>query len=310
MNKFFAKIIFLILIYLSNIDFLYASYKNKIIVKIGNEIITEYEIKNKILGSLILTNEEINQENINRLKKQSLENLKIQKLKKIELSKYEIKTNPLELNSYLKQLTKDNLSNIHERFELNGLDFTLYKEEIELQIKWQKYIYNLYEKRINIKDEDIDNEVKILIKNKKDIIKYKLSEIEILIDDQPDNKKIIENLYSEIKIKGFANAAKKFSISNSAANNGELGWINEESLSKKIYEYVSKLKIGDVTEPIKRQNSILILKLVDKSKTKKYEINLENLKKNVLNQKKNELFNLYSNSHLSKLKNSTLIEYK
>lgn len=308
--NFFAKIIFFILIYLSNIDFLYASYKNKIIVKIGNEIITEYEIKNKILGSLILTNEEINQENINRLKKQSLENLKIQKLKKIELSKYEIKTNPLELNSYLKQLTKDNLPYIQERFELNGLDFNLYKEEIELQIKWQKYIYNLYEKRINIKDEDIDNEVKILIKNKKDIIKYKLSEIEILIDDQPDNKKIIENLYSEIKIKGFANAAKKFSISNSAANNGELGWINEESLSKQIYEYVSKLKIGDVTKPIKRQNSILILKLVDKSKTNKNEINLENLKKNVLNQKKNELFNLYSNSHLSKLKNSTLIEYK
>ena len=308
--NFFAKIIFFILIYLSNVDFLYASYKNKIIVKIGNEIITEYEIKNKILGSLILTNEEINQENINRLKKQSLENLKIQKLKKIELSKYEIKTNPLELNSYLKQLTKDNLSYIQERFELNGLDFNLYKEEIELQIKWQKYIYNLYERRINIKDEDIDNEVEILIKNKKDIIKYKLSEIEILIDDQPDNKKIIENLYSEIKIKGFANAAKKFSISNSAANNGELGWVNEESLSKQIYEYVSKLKIGDVTEPIKRQNSILILKLVDKSKTKKDEINLENLKKNVLNQKKNELFNLYSNSHLSKLKNSTLIEYK
>ena len=308
--NFFAKIIFFILIYLSNVDFLYASYKNKIIVKVGNEIITEYEIKNKILGSLILTNEEINQENINRLKKQSLENLKIQKLKKIELSKYEIKTNPLELNSYLKQLTKDNLPYIQERFELNGLDFNLYKEEIELQIKWQKYIYNLYEKRINIKDEDIDNEVKILIKNKKDIIKYKLSEIEILIDDQPDNKKIIENLYSEIKIKGFANAAKKFSISNSAANNGELGWINEESLSKQIYGYVSKLKIGDVTKPIKRQNSILILKLVDKSKTKKNEINLENLKKNVLNQKKNELFNLYSNSHLSKLKNSTLIEYK
>ena len=64
------------------------------------------------------------------------------------MSKYEIKTNPLELNSYLKQLTKDNLPNIQERFELNGLDFNLYKEEIELQIKWQKYIYNLYEKEL------------------------------------------------------------------------------------------------------------------------------------------------------------------
>lgn len=307
---FFFKIFFFILIYFSNIDFLYASYKNKIVAKIGNEIITEYEIKNKILGSLILTNEEINQENIDRIKKQSLENLKIHKLKKIELSKYEIKINSSELDSYLKQLTKNNLSNIQKKFALNGLDFNLYKEEIGLQIKWQKYIYNLYEKRINIKDEDIANEIKILINNKKDIIKYKLSEIEILIDDQIDNKKIIDNLYSEIELRGFENTAKKFSISNSAANNGELGWINKESLSKQIYEYISELKIGDVTKPIRRQNSIIILKLMDISNTKTDLANLEDLKKNLINQKKNELFNLYSSSHLSKLKNSILIEYK
>ena len=34
------------------------------------------------------------------------------------------------------------------------------------------------------------------------------------------------------------------------------------------------------------------------------------LKKDLIDQKKNELFNLYSRSHLSKLKNTSLIEYK
>ena len=34
------------------------------------------------------------------------------------------------------------------------------------------------------------------------------------------------------------------------------------------------------------------------------------LRKDLIVQKKNELFNLYSRSHLSKLKNTSLIEYR
>ena len=34
------------------------------------------------------------------------------------------------------------------------------------------------------------------------------------------------------------------------------------------------------------------------------------IKKDLINKKKSELFNLYSKSHLSKLKNTSLIEYR
>ena len=44
----------------------------KIIVKIDNELITNFDIKNKIITKLILTNQEINQKNINDLKKKFL----------------------------------------------------------------------------------------------------------------------------------------------------------------------------------------------------------------------------------------------
>ena len=40
------------------------------------------------------------------------------------------------------------------------------------------------------------------------------------------------------------------------------------------------------------------------------KIDITNLKKKLLDSKKNELFNLYSSSHLSKLKNSSFIDYK
>ena len=70
------------------------------------------------------------------------------------------------------------------------------------------------------------------------------------------------------------------------------------------------MKIGEVSKPIKKQNSILYLKL-DNIRTSKIEnLNLEELRDKLINQKTNELFNLYSRSHLSKLRSTSLIEYK
>ena len=70
------------------------------------------------------------------------------------------------------------------------------------------------------------------------------------------------------------------------------------------------MKPGDISRPIRNPNSILFLKLIDKKKSQSNEIDKDEIKNRLIKQKKNELFNLYSNSHLSKLKNNTLIEYK
>ena len=51
-----------------------AKIQNKIIIKVGNEIVTSYELKNKIMRSLILSGIEINQDNIDKIKKKSVEN--------------------------------------------------------------------------------------------------------------------------------------------------------------------------------------------------------------------------------------------
>ena len=79
---------------------------------------------------------------------------------------------------------------------------------------------------------------------------------------------------------------------------------------QKFSDKVIKLKIDEVSEPIYTQNSIVFLKLTNKRSIKKNEINIDNLRKNIINQKKNELFNLYSRSFLSKIKNTSFIEFK
>ena len=51
------------------------SLENKIIVKVNNDIISSYELKNKILTTLFLANEGVNQKNINKSKPLVLKNL-------------------------------------------------------------------------------------------------------------------------------------------------------------------------------------------------------------------------------------------
>ena len=93
----------------------------RIIVKIENELITNFDVKNKIITKLALADKEITQENINYLKKVSLEELTQNRLKKIELSKYNFKTDNNQINSYLNSISSNNISNLKNLFKKNKI---------------------------------------------------------------------------------------------------------------------------------------------------------------------------------------------
>ena len=289
---------------------LYASINNKILIKVEDKIVTNYELKNKILTTLFLAGEEINQENINRLKRAAADSLITNKLKLIELDKTNISINKTKLNSYLNSISSNNIIQLQKDFEKNNLDFELFKLEAEIQLKWQEFIFKQYSKKINMNESVINNEIENYLKDKKIVKEYNISEIEINFNLSNEDKNIIQLIKEEISKSGFENAALKYSISSSSKNKGSLGWIKENSLSREIQQILSKMKIGDVSEPIKRTDSILLLKLNDIKNTDQENLNVEKLRKELVNQKKNELFNLYSKSHISKLKNTSFIEYK
>lgn len=304
------KILFFFLIsILLNFQNVFAKVENNIVLKVENEIITNFEIKNKIIATLILANQEINQSNINKLKKQALDFLVKQKLKKIELSKYNLKVDQKKITSYLNSISLNNINGLKEKFSNSGIDFQLFYEELEIDFLWQKYIYQVYSKKIEIDEKNINQELENLLKNQTDIEQFRISEIEISLNNDLNDQKKIINIQEQINKYGFETTAVKYSISSTASNKGDLGWLNAKSLNKKIFNLVTKIKVGEVTEPLITSNSALFLKLNDKKISKVENVNIDELKINLINRKKNEMFNLYSRSLLSKLKNNSLIEY-
>ena len=299
-------IITLLILFLNNNLY---GFNSKIIVKVEDEIITNYDLKNKILITLILANQEINQQNIDELKKAVLDQLINLKLKKIELSKYKIKKDEGRINSYLKSISGNNIQNFKNKFFENNLDFELFLDEVDTEIRWQQLIYTLYGKKIDINEATIDVEVEKIIKERSNVEEFELYEIEINSNLDVPEKQIIEDILKKINTIGFENSALNFSTSTTSSQKGYLGWINGKTLSKEIYLILSKMKIGEVSKPIKKQNNILFLKLNNKRTIKPEQLEIKKLKSDIIEKKKAGLFNLYSQSRLSKLKNNSFIQY-
>ena len=109
-----------------------------------------------------------------------------------------------------------------------------------------------------------------------------------------------------IKKKGFSETAKKLSISESSENGGNLGWISENQLNDEIMNIIKNVKKGSLTEFLITTENILILKIND-IRSKKIDLDLKKITKQIINKKKHELLERYSATHFQKLRNNALI---
>ena len=311
-KKLFKIIFFIIFINIETNSF--ALTKNKIIANVDNRIISSYELKNKVKTILFLANQDVNQENINLIKQRALKQLIDYKLKKNQVIKFNIQgNNALQMNEYLENVSaryKTDINGMKIIFQNNSLDFKIYLDEIETQFNWQKLIFQKFQNKIVLDEKEIDIEINNILETQSGLQEYKLAEIELSLKNNPKDKSTILKVNNEIKKFGFEKTAIKYSVSTSSSNGGDIGWINSKSLSEKILSIINKMKVGEISQPIIQTNRIIILKLLDEKKINVNNKNLNKLREKIIKNKKNQLLKLYSNNHLSKIKNNALIEIK
>ena len=304
-----------ILIYFIIFNIIYSSelkanLNNSIIVKVDKKIITNFEVKNKILRTLIIAGNEINQSNINSLKKQTLDSLINLKLKETELENFDIEIDNKRVESYINLVSRNKPQELKNKLSNYNLDFNLFLKEIETELKWRQFIFKKYSNRIEVDEILIEKEVNNIFLSKFKNYEINLSEIEVLQNKKKTNNEIISEIQNKIKDNGFEDTALKFSVSDTSTQKGNLGWLNINALSEKIRTEIDKIEIGQIIKPIIQTNSILFLKLNSKREVEINDIDKIKLKNDLIKQKKNEMFNLFSTSHLSQLKTSYFVEYQ
>ena len=280
---------------------------------VGDKAITRSDIINEIKIILILNNkkfleserEKLQQVAIKNIIKRSIKKIEIERNNYLEFNKQDLKKEILRLASNIDiDIDIDALKNI---FTSNELDFLILENRIKTDLLWNSLIFQLYKNRISINFNEIDEQLQ-LVQNKKEIEEYLISEIIINPVKKDKLKSVMEELKKRIKIEGFESVAISLSISDSATRSGDLGWINENAISRKLLSTIANTPVGSISKPILLPNGILIFKIREKRKIEK-NINLEETKNALVNSEKERILNMHSSSHYNNLRRSISIKF-
>tara|TARA_B110000027_G_C16096395_1_gene291007 strand:+ start:39 stop:956 length:918 start_codon:yes stop_codon:yes gene_type:complete len=296
------KIILIIILYL-NISHV-QSIETRIIYNIQDEIITNVDIKNEF-KYLVALNNDLKKLDKEKILSISNESIIKETIKKIEISKnFEIKEINKEHSDFLLQeaYSRLGLKSLNE-FELylKGYNLNLddIRKKISINVLWNKLIIKKYANQILINEDQIKQ--KINKSEGKKSKEYQLSEIVFDVENKEEIKKKYKKIVESINKIGFKNSASVYSGSESAKIGGDIGWINKNSLNKKIERGITNLKIGEISQPIILSSGILILKVVN---IKKSEIKIDDeaeLKKAIIYEQNRQL-NQFSKIYFNKIK--------
>ncbi len=303
------KIFFLILISLICTIKVNAKIEDSLFITVGDRAITKSDIVDEVKIILILNNESYSDDKRDKLNQMAIKSTIQRNIKQIEIDRIGfLEFNKRDLTKELTALANrldfdlDTLKNICAS---NDLDFTLIENQVKTELLWNSLIFQLYKDRLSINVDEIEEQLK-LIQNKKQLNEYLISEIVIKRDDTMGLKSQIEELKNKIKIDGFEKIAMDFSISETASKGGDLGWLNENIISKDYRSKISETSVGNISEPISVPEGILVFKVRDK---RNIERDLEKEKNQLVNFEKTKILRMHSSSHYDKLKRSTSIKF-
>ena len=258
------NLIILVSFFFTLINFGYSEINLKIIMKIDNQIITNYDLEKEVNYLLALNPrlKEIEKKKLIAVAKKSL--IK-EKIRKNEIMKYKTLNNEnaqieTVLNNLVSNLNFENQEQLKEYLKNFNISLDDLKEKIEIENEWKSLVYAKYFNSVKIDKIEIEKKIEKISK-KEFLIEYNLSEIlftkkkNLLIEDQINEiKKSIDKI-------GFENTANLYSISDSSKVGGKIGWVRENNLSKEINKNLKGLGENLYSNPIQIGNNFLIVKI-------------------------------------------------
>ena len=307
------RLVLVLIIFLSQFSLIFPSFsKINIFATVDDEIITNYDIL-KEGRYLIVLNPNLKNLSKKQISDLAKESLITEIIKKKEISKLiDInKKNPFVedyLSNLLIRLGYENKNNFKDDL-LKNKTYSIkeIKSKIKIELFWNELIFTKYNNQVKINEKIILEKINKLKGNKKK--EFFLSEIVFNKKNNQDIEELISQIKQSINEIGFENTANIFSISDSSKFGGKIGWVEEKSLSKKIYEKIKDLKANEYSNIIKLENNYILLK-VDKIKITETKIDKKKEFQNLLQTERNKKLKKYSLIYFNKTKSNYIINEK
>lgn len=240
----------------------------RIAAVVNEDVISAYELKQRVLMVMVTGKIPDTPENRRRLESQILRNMIDEQLQLQEAKRLNIRVSDEEIDTVLGRLNKQNdlpagsLENILARA---NVDINVLRAKLRADESWDKVIRNQLRQQVFISDEEVDDELKRL-KAVKDLPQHRVAEIFLPIDN-PDNEKQVLELANRLIQQTrngakFSALAREFSQSASAAVGGDLGWVTNGQLDPVLDQTIAGMSKGQVAGPVQTLSGYYILYMI------------------------------------------------
>ncbi len=242
----------------------------RIAAVVNDRVISALDVVNRMKFVVWSTGVPNTRENRQRLSSQILRNLIDEELQSQEASRLNVSVSDRDVDKALSEIAKRNkmtavgLSNILLR---NGISVSTLRRQLHVQIAWGRAISRRLRREVRVTDDEVDGEIERVeaLRNKP---RYRVAEIFLSVDDPDQDGQIRQaalRLHKQIREGAdFAAIASAFSQSTSAAQGGDIGWIQPGRLSRELDNALLKLEPKQVSAPIRTLAGYYLLLLRDK----------------------------------------------
>ena len=287
----------------------------KILYKVNDSIITNYDIVDEVnyLVSLNTNLAQLNKKQISLNAKNSLirEIIKKDEINKFYEVNYEEELKSEKINTIIKNFSEKIGFKSNQEFEdylrIKNINIDDLKKKFIIERFWNQLIFDKYRNLVKIDKNKIENNLEELIKNNSKILSFNLSEIIFLEKNREAIEKKTQEILASIENIGFKDTAVLHSISESSKLGGEIGWINQNQISKKIFLEIKDLEIGEFSKPIIASSGIIFLKVNDKKKIDA-QIDKKKEMERLLSFERDRILNEYSIIYYKEIENKAYVE--
>lgn len=242
----------------------------KIEALVNDEVISAYDLQQRLGLVVAATGGVRNQEELMRLRDQVLDSMVDEKLQLQEAAEYEVKVADAEIADAYSRVSR-NFNQTPEGFEdflkKYGSSKRSLTEQLRAEFAWQTLVRGRLGSQVSISDQDVEAAI-AQMKANTGKYEYRLSEIYLILDS-PSRAEIVRQravrLIKQVADGArFSVVARQFSESATAARGGDLGWLAEGQMAPEVEAVVSKLELLEISEPVATPGGFYVLQLRDR----------------------------------------------
>lgn len=241
-----------------------------VIASVNDDIITGFELRQRMLLLIAMTQVQPTEENLPALQNQALQSLIDERLQTAEITKFEVPVSEEEVSQEIAAMAEESgttAANYLTFLARAGIRPETLRTQIKVQMGWQRLVGGRFNTRSRVSRSAVEEAMRQLSESAAKP-QYLVGEIYIdaaRVGGQQAALNGAEQLVQQM-IAGapFQAVARQFSAAPSAPRGGDAGWIVQGAVQPALQAAMDQLQAGQLSRPIPVEGGVYILYMRDK----------------------------------------------